>query len=84
VLSQEPQVVDLELSDGEYLELLAQGRDPVREQSYTKELIAFGFTTEYTAHVVPLFDKAEGTIAEKILVNRTLRCIWEHLLKQVG
>jgi hypothetical protein len=81
VLSQEPQVVDLELSDREYLDLLAQGRDPVREQSYTKELIAFGFTNEYTTRVVPLFDKADGTIAEKILVNSTLKQIWQ-LLQQ--
>lgn len=82
MLSQEPQVVDLGLSDGEYLDLLSQGRDPVREHSYVKELIAFGFTDEQTTRVAPLFDKAECTIAEKILVNHTLRQIWQHLLQQ--
>ena len=84
MLSQEPQVIDLGLSDGEYLDLLSQGRDPVKEYSYVKELTAFGFTTDDITRVVPLFDKAEGTIAEKILVNRTLKYIWKHLINQAG
>jgi hypothetical protein len=83
VLTQKPCVVDLEMSDTEYLNLLSQGRDPVKETLYIQELTAFGFTSDYTQQVAPLFDKPDCTIAEKILVNRTLKQIWKQLIKQI-
>jgi hypothetical protein len=77
VLTEHSSVIDLEMSDTEYLELLAQGRDPVREQFYAKELISYGFTLIEAKEVAPLFEKKECSIAEKILVNRALNRVWE-------
>lgn len=74
-------VVDLEMSDSQYLELLAQGRDPVREQFYTRELIAYGYTLAEAQRFAPLFDKPNCSIAEKIIVSRILKQIWKRLLR---
>ena len=65
------------MSDTEYLNLLSQGRDPVRETLYIQELTAFGFTSDYTQQVAPLFDKPDCTIAEKLLVNTVAWIFWE-------
>lgn len=81
MLTQSPLVVDLELSDTEYLNLLAQGRNPVREQQYVHELVSYGFTIAQARQVAPLFDKEECAIAEKILVNQALKQIWQKLTK---
>lgn len=74
-----PLILDLGLSDLEYLQLLAQGRDPVREQLYTQELIGYGFDPDYARQAAPLFDKPDCSIAEKILLNQTLRQLWKLL-----
>ncbi|MBE9009746.1 hypothetical protein IQ250_05965 [Pseudanabaenaceae cyanobacterium LEGE 13415] len=74
-------VVDLEMSDVEYLELLANGRNPVQEQSYTQQLICFGFDLIEAKQLAPLFDKKESSIAEKIAVNRALKQVWNRLIK---
>jgi hypothetical protein len=79
VLTQTALIVDLELSDTEYLELLSQGRNPVREQQYVHELIGYGFSVDQAKRVAPLFDKEECAIAEKILVHQTLKQIWQQL-----
>ncbi len=79
MLTQQALIVDLELSDTEYLELLSQGRNPVREQQYVHELVGYGFSPDHAKQVAPLFDKKECAIAEKILVNRALKQIWQQL-----
>lgn len=81
MLTHQPLVVDLEMSDTEYLDLLVQGRDPVREQSYTKELIAYGFTLTEAREIAPLFDKTKCSIAENILVNQALKQVWKTLTR---
>ncbi|MBD1825405.1 hypothetical protein H6F51_23325 [Cyanobacteria bacterium FACHB-DQ100] len=74
-------VVDLEMSDIEYLELLAQGRNPLQEQSYTQQLICFGVELTEAKEIAPLFDKKDTSIAEKIAVNRALKQVWNRLIK---
>ena len=79
----QPIVVDLEMSDLEYLELLTQGRNPIREQSYTQQLISFGFDLTEAKQIAPLFEKEEASIAEKIVVSCALKQVWNCLIKMV-
>lgn len=74
-------VVDLEMSDIEYLELLTRGRNPVHEQIYTQQLISYGFSLTEAKQVAPLFDQPHCSISEKIAVNQALRQVWNHLIK---
>jgi hypothetical protein len=74
-------MVDLEMSDTQYLELLAQGRNPIQEQSYTQQLIGFGFNLTEAKEIAALFDQKETSIAEKIAVNRALKQVWNRLIK---
>jgi hypothetical protein len=76
-------VVDLEMSDTEYLELLTQGRNPVCEQIYTQQLSNYGFSLTEAQQLAPLFEKAECSIAEKIALNQALKQVWNHLIKLV-
>lgn len=81
----QPLVVDLRMSDTDYLEQLAQGYDPVkayRNQSYQALLTSYGISTTTAAHVAPLIDKLDCSIEEKILVNQTLKRLWHHLTGQ--
>lgn len=84
VLTEQPIVVDLQMSDTEYLELLAQGRDPVREQFYARELIAYGYTLAEAQRFAPLFDKPNCSIAERIMISRVLKQIWKRLLRSAA
>ena len=77
----QPIVVDLEMSDAEYLELILQERNPILEQSYAQQLIRFGFDLTEAKQIAPLFEKKECSIAEKIAVNRVLKQVWNRLLR---
>lgn len=74
-------VVDLEMSDIEYLELLSQGRNPVHEQIYAQQLICYGFSLTEAKQVAPLIEKPNCSIAEKIAANQALKQVWNHLTK---
>jgi hypothetical protein len=73
------QVVDLEMSDQEYLELLAQGRNPVQEHLYIQELLSYHLPLDMARQVAPLFAQGDRTLEEKILVGYALRHIWDTL-----
>ncbi len=77
------QVVDLGMSDMEYLSLLAQGRDPVREKLYEAELIYYGISPGDAQRLAPLLDKADCSIEEKLQVNRMLKHIWQCITRQI-
>jgi hypothetical protein len=74
-------VVDLEMSDIEYLELLSQGRNPVHEQIYAQQLTCYGFNLTEAKQVAPLIEKSNCSISEKIAVNQALKQVWNHLTK---
>jgi hypothetical protein len=83
----QPPVVDLGMSDIEYLEQLAQGHDPVkayRNQSYQAVLTSYGISTATAAHIAPLIDKLDCSIEEKLLLNQTVRHIWHQLIGRVA
>jgi hypothetical protein len=81
--SKMPIVVDLEMTDTEYLERLTQGRNPVREQIYAQQLLGYGFSLTEAQRIAALFEKTDCSIAEKIAVNRALKQVWKHLTKLV-
>jgi|SRR6476469_5095545 hypothetical protein len=81
----QPQIVDLGMSDEEYLELLAQGRDPVKEmrdQAYEQELLRYGVSTEEARRVAPLLDQFHCSIEERILIAKVLKHVWYRLILQ--
>ena len=47
-----PEILDLGISDEEYLELIAQGRNPVQEQIRQRNLIRAGVSSEDAHQVV--------------------------------
>jgi hypothetical protein len=82
VRTNQPVIVDLGISDIEYLELLANGEDPIQKfhnQAYEAALLCYGIPTSQACLVAPLLDKSNCSIEEKIWVNQTLRQIWEWL-----
>nr|WP_290222059.1 hypothetical protein [Trichocoleus desertorum] len=81
----QPQIIDLGMSDEEYLELLAQGRDPVKEmkdQAYEQELLRYGISSEEARQVAPLLDQFHCSIEERILIARVLKQVWHQLIFQ--
>jgi len=81
----QPLIVDLGMSDTEYLNQLAQGHDPVkayRNQSYQTVLTSYGIPMVTAAHIAPLMEKLDCSIAEKLLVNHALHHIWQQLTGQ--
>ncbi len=82
-MNSQPLIVDLGMSDAEYLELLAIGRNPARDCSYERELTSYGVMLDEARRVAPLLDKRDCTIAEKILVNQALRQIWKRLIRSL-
>lgn len=82
----QPPVIDLGMSDIEYLEQLAQGHDPVktyRDQSYQAVLTDYGLPAATAARIAPLIDKLDCSIEEKLLLNQALRHIWHQLIGQM-
>jgi hypothetical protein len=80
-----PQIIDLGMSDEEYLELLAQGRDPIKEmrdQVYEQELLRYGIASEEARRVAPLLDQFHCSIEERILVAKVLKQVWGRLVLQ--
>lgn len=78
----QPVVVDLEMSDVEYLQCLAQGIDPVkqyRDISYERVLIRYGISPTQARQIAPLLEKLDCSIEEKIQVNQVLKHIWHQL-----
>lgn len=85
MLENQPVIVDLGMSDSEYLQQLAQGNDPVKaycNQAYHSVLMHYGLSAATASHIAPLLDKLDCSIEEKLLVNQTLRHIWHQLTKQ--
>ena len=66
-------ILDLGMSDEEYLKLLAEGRDPIQEYFYTQNLIRAGISPEEAAQVACLSKKVERSPEEAALMTRILR-----------
>jgi hypothetical protein len=81
----QPVIIDLGMSDAEYLHQLACGIDPVQEycqQSYQTVLMSYGIPATSATRIAPLIDKLDASIEEKLQVNRALKAIWYQLTGQ--
>lgn len=79
----QPVIVDLGMSDIEYLQLLAQGKDPVKQQRdevYELVLLRYGLPAGQARQVAPLLEQRPCSIEEKILVNQALKQVWLRLI----
>jgi hypothetical protein len=71
-----PEILDLGMSDEEYLQLIAQGRDPVEEKICERNLIRAGVSPEEAYQVAPLFKKQNCSTDEEALVRK----VWRQVL----
>lgn len=70
-----PEIVNLGMYDEEYLQLIAQGRDPVEELLCERQLILAGVSPEDARQVVPLLKKIDLSINEEALIEK----VWQWL-----
>lgn len=66
-------IFDLGMSDAEYLERLAEGRDPVQEYLYTRNLVRAGISPEEAKQVAYLSKKVERSPEEEAFITRIFR-----------
>ncbi len=70
-----PEIINLGMYDEEYLQLIAQGRDPVEELLCERQLILAGISPEDAHQVVPLLKKIDLSRHEEALIEK----IWQWL-----
>lgn len=64
-----PEIWDLGMSDEEYLQLLAEGRDPIQEKICERNLVRAGVSPEYARRAAPLLKKVNRSADEELLVK---------------
>lgn len=67
-----PDIIDLEMTDEEYLQLVAEGRDPVLEKLYERQLERLGVSTQTNYYATPSEDmlkKPAGAIVVRASVG---------------
>ena len=69
-------IVDIGMYDYEYLQLIAQGRDPVQEKICERNLICAGVSPEEAHQVAQLFNKPNCSTDEEAFVRR----VWRQVL----
>lgn len=73
-----PEILDLGMSDEEYLQLIAQGRDPVQEHILAKNLVRAGVPAAEAYQVALLLKKLDCTSWEEALVKQ----VWQRVRSQ--
>lgn len=69
-------ILEVGMSDSEYLQLVDQGRDPVQEKICERNLIRAGVSPEEAHQAAPLFKKQKCSTEEDALVKR----VWKKVL----
>ena len=64
-----PEIWDLGISDEEYLQLLAEGRDPIQEKIRERNLVRAGVSPENARLAAPLLKKVNRSAEEELLVK---------------
>jgi len=72
------EILDLGLSDDEYLQMIAQGRDPVQEKILAINLSRAGVPAAEAAQVAPLLKKLCCSPQEEALVKK----VWQRVRSQ--
>lgn len=73
-----PKVLDMGMSDEEYLQLIAQGREPAQEQILVRNLVNAGVPQEEAYQVAPLLKKLDRSSEEEALVKK----VWQRVRSQ--
>jgi hypothetical protein len=71
-----PEIIDLGMSDEQYLQLIAEGRDPVQEKICEKNLIQAGVPPAEAHQAAPLLKKPRCSTEEEAIV----RSVWKRVL----
>ena len=64
-----PEILDLRMYDEEYLQLIAQGRNPVQEHLYKRKLIRAGVSPEDAHQVIPLLISQDLSTDEEAILT---------------
>lgn len=67
------EILDLGMDDDEYLQLIAQDRDPIQEKICERNLIRAGVSPEEAHKVAPLFKKRKCSDEEEALIKKVWR-----------
>lgn len=73
-----PEILDLGMTDEEYLHLVEQGLDPVQEQIRAKNFIRAGVPALEAYQVAPLLKKLDRSPDESALVTK----VWQRVRSQ--
>jgi hypothetical protein len=73
-----PKILDLGMSDEEYLQLIAQGRDPAQEKILVTNLVRAGVPAAEAYQVAPLLKKLDRSSEEEAIVKR----VWQRVRSQ--
>jgi len=68
-----PEILSIDLSDEEYLQQVAQGRDPVQAQILLTNLIRASVPPETAQQVTPVINKPDRSPNEETLVRKVWR-----------
>jgi hypothetical protein len=71
-----PELLDLGMSDEEYLELIAQGRNPVQEQIRQRNLIRAGVSLKEAPQLVLFLEQSSGSTEQDAL----FKGVWKRVL----
>ena len=67
--AQVPEILDLGMYDQDYLQLIAQGLDPVKEHLYKTLLIKAGVSSENIQHLMPFLMSKDLSTDEEAIVR---------------
>jgi hypothetical protein len=76
------EIIDLEMSDEEYLQLIAQGRDPVMEKLYERQLIKLCTSLEQTDEVLSKLRRFRETAVEESVSIKACERFQNYLTRQ--
>ena len=77
----EPEIVDLQITDIEYVQALAEGRNPLQEKVFERTLLCAGIDPSDARRVAPLIDKKVRSPEQQAVV-KAVWSIWCVLLNR--
>lgn len=76
------EIIDLEMSDDEYLHLIAQGRDPVSEKLYERQLVKLCRSLEEADQMLSRLDQSKQASEEIPVSTRACERFRNYLVRQ--
>lgn len=76
------EIIDLEMSDEKYLQLIAQGRDPVMEKLYEQQLVKLCRSLEQTDEILSKLRRSREIAVEEFVSTRACERFQNYLTRQ--